>query len=134
MKLIVCLDNKSGMLFNKRRQSSDRVLCQKLLAMTEGSVLWMHPYSQPLFADLGGQIRVDEHFMEQAKPEEYCFVETIDVTPYLPLAQEIIVFRWNRVYPADLRFPGIPVNFCKVHSAEFPGSSHDMITMEVYRQ
>lgn len=132
MKLIVCLDDKNGMLFNKRRQSSDQILCQKILTLCEGSVLWMHPYSRPLFDDSCGQIRTDHHFLEKAKPEEYCFVENIDVSPYLSCAVEIIVFCWNRVYPADLRFPGIPEGFQMVKSAEFPGFSHEKITMEVY--
>lgn len=132
MKLIVCLDDKNGMLFNNRRQSADRILCQKVIAMTEGNILWMHPYSRPLFDDSCSQIRTDEHFLEKAKPGEYCFAENIDVTPYLSRVQEIIVFRWNRVYPADLCFPGIPEGFQMVKSAEFSGFSHEKITMEVY--
>lgn len=132
MKLIVCLDDKNGMLFNKRRQSSDQILCRKILTLSEDGVLWMHPYSRPLFDDSCGQIRTDDHFMEKARPGEYCFAENIDVSPYLPCAGEIIIFRWNRVYPADLRFPGIPAGFQMVKSEEFPGFSHDRITMEVY--
>lgn len=134
MKLIVCLDDKNGMLFNKRRQSSDRALCQKIVAMTHGSVLWMHPYSEPLFAGLGCEVQVHESFLEQAESEAYCFAENIDVTPYLTQAQQIVIFRWNRTYPADLRFPGIPEELQMITSEDFPGSSHEKITMEVYER
>lgn len=133
MKIIACLDDNNGMLFNKRRQSRDRILCQKILSMTQGCVLWAHPYSEQLFADLDGKIKIDDRFLELAKPGEYCFVENLDVTPFIPLVQEIIIFRWNRVYPADLRFPVLPIQFKKTESGEFAGSSHEKITMEVYR-
>ena len=33
MKLIVCLDDKNGMMFNKRRQSRDRVLIENVLEL-----------------------------------------------------------------------------------------------------
>lgn len=134
MKIIVCLDDNNGMLFNKRRQSKDRILCREIFSVTQGTVLWVHPYSEPLFADLDGEIQIDDRFMELAKPGEYCFVENLDVTPYICLAQEIIIFRWNRVYPADLRFPALPSQFQKTESREFAGSSHEKITMEVYRK
>ena len=37
MTLIVCIDDKNGLLFNHRRQSRDRVLIEDLL----GTLLWL---------------------------------------------------------------------------------------------
>ena len=31
MRVIVCVDDNGGMLFNHRRQSRDRVLCERVL-------------------------------------------------------------------------------------------------------
>ena len=132
MKIIVCLDDRSGMLFMKRRQSQDRALRQRVLERTTGSVLWMNRYSEGQFSE--GVFRVDEQFLDKAGPGEYCFVENADILPYLNRIEEVIVYRWNRHYPSDVKFP-VDV-FCNkwilLETADFPGTSHDMITEEVY--
>ena len=134
MRLIICLDDKNGMLFNKRRQSSDRVLCEHIVAMTKDTVVWMNGYSAKLFEKESGNIRVDEDFMKKAGRGEYAFAETTDVMPYLQEAEELIVFRWNRVYTSDVRLPAsvLEENWRKVQTFSFSGYSHDMITQEVY--
>ena len=49
MKIIVCVDNQNGMMFNHRRQSQDRVLRKRILELTGGEKLWMNAYSQKQF-------------------------------------------------------------------------------------
>ena len=49
MKIIVCVDNQNGMMFNHRRQSQDRVLRKRILELTGGKKLWMNAYSQKQF-------------------------------------------------------------------------------------
>jgi len=98
MKIIVCVDNQNGMMFNHRRQSQDRVLRKRILELTGGKKLWMNAYSQKQFLQVNGnmpkeqeqsgqlgqsgQIQADEEFLEKAGPGEYCFVEDKDVVPY----------------------------------------------------
>lgn len=135
MKLIVCLDDKDGMLFNKRRLSSDRLLCKRICEIADGHVLRMNTYSASLFAGMNGNFCVDDAFVDRAGPEDYCFVENLDVTPYMDSAREVIIFRWNRVYPADLRFPFHRLNgWTLIERTEFAGKSHSRITQEVFRQ
>ena len=65
---------------------------------------------------------------------DYCFAELDDVRPYENQVQKVIVFRWNRHYPSDVRF-GIDLSTWRLAAAEeFPGSSHEKITMEVYER
>ncbi len=128
MNLIVCLDDKNGMLFHNRRQSSDAVVCRQMIALVGNNRLWMNRYSAYLFADFQENIQVDEAFLDKAQDEDYCFVENLDVTPYLPLVKRVFVFRWNRIYPADLRFPIYDGK--KNVLAEFAGNSHEKITLE----
>ena len=132
MKIIVCLDDRSGMLFLKRRQSQDSALRQKLLERTSGSVLWMNRYSAGQFSE--GTFRVDEQFLEKAGAGEYCFVENAYILPCLDRIEGVIVYRWNRHYPSDVRWEGIPEDygFTISETAEFPGKSHEIITKEVY--
>ena len=41
MTAIICMDDKNGILFNRRRQSQDRLLREDLLRETGSSPLWM---------------------------------------------------------------------------------------------
>ncbi len=134
MKLIVCLDNNRGMLFHNRRQSSDKLVCQRICELTQEGMLWMNNYSGYLFAEKTPNIRIDEDFLSQAGENDYCFVENVDVKSRLTSVKTVIIFHWNRNYPADLFFPELQPDFTCVSSEEFPGNSHEKITMEVYSQ
>lgn len=46
MIVMVCVDDKNGMMFNKRRQSQDRVLRQHMLELAGDKKLWMNAYSR----------------------------------------------------------------------------------------
>lgn len=135
MFLIAFVDDSGGMMFNHRRQSRDRVALARILDITAGSTLWMNEYSASLFVEYSApQIQVDALFLDKAGQEDYCLVENVDISPYLPFVGKIILFHWNRAYPSDMKFP-IKVENGKwrlVSTEDFPGSSHEKITMEVY--
>ena len=115
MIAIVCLDDKNGMVFNKRRQSRDCCVVERILDMTEGGCLWIHPFSELLFVEREAeQIHVRQEFLKCAGDGEYC------------------LFRWNRVYPADLRLDLALEDWKKTEEEEFVGNSHEKITREVY--
>ena len=135
MILIAFVDDGGGMMFNHRRQSRDRVALQRIIDITAESTLWMNEYSAPLFTEFAApQIQVDAQFLDKAEPADYCLVENVDVSPYLPFIEKSILFHWNRSYPSDMKFP-IKLDGGKwrlISTNEFPGSSHEKITMEVY--
>ena len=125
------------MMFNHRRQSQDRVALQRILDMAAGSTLWMNEYSAGLFTGYTApQIQVDAQFLDKAGTEDYCFIENVDVSPYLPFIEKIILFHWNRAYPSDVKFPIRPENGERTCMAQenFAGSSHEKITIEVYEK
>lgn len=132
MILIVCLDDQNGMAFNHRRQSRDRVLIDRIESLAVGGKLWMAPYSQKLFTS--ENIVASTDYLSEAGVGDYCFAELDDVKPYEEQIQKAIVFRWNRHYPSDLKFGINLSNWRLVASEEFPGSSHEKITMEVYEK
>ena len=92
------------MLFNHRRLSRDRRVCEKILDYSNEKELWMNAYSRKLFTDLTdiNSIQVDEEFLD--KSQSICFVENQDITPYLPKIDTLVLFQWNRDYPADFFF------------------------------
>ena len=135
MKIIVCLDDRNGMLFAGRRQSMDRVLRQQALALAGEQPLWMNGYSAGQFgAEV--KIRVDEAFLDHAPEDAWCFVENTDVLPYLNQVKTVVIFRWNRVYPRDTYFPmnELTARWKLVETFAFPGSSHERITQERYER
>lgn len=131
MIVMVCLDDHNGMLFNHRRQSRDQVLYDYIQRLTEGKRLWMNAYSAPLFPEA----RIAEDFLEQAAQGEYCFVENLPLQPYEAKIERLLVFRWNRVYPADTYLDLTQKEqWHIVGQEEFAGNSHEKITMEVYEK
>ena len=132
MRLIVCIDDRGGMAFNYRRQSRDRVVPEKIEELTKGGVLRTSPYSAKLFPL--SVIESSEDYLSQAVEDDFCFAELENVAPYEHQIKEITVFRWNRLYPADLYFQIDLTQWKLVHSEDFPGNSHEKITMEVYRR
>lgn len=133
MILMVCVDKKRGMLFHHRRQSQDRILRERILAATAHTRLWMNAYSAKQFdLDTFPHIHVSETFLSDAAPGEYCFVENVDPSSALDQIEQVILYHWNRDYPADLYFSLDLSPFTLTRTEEFAGSSHETITEEIY--
>lgn len=130
MKIIVCLDERNGMLFAGRRQSKDAELRRRVLDLVGDGILWMNAYTAGQFEE-HSSIFCDEAFLEKAAAEDHCFVENTDITPYIHKVDAVIVYRWNRHYPADVTFP-IADKWQMISREDFPGSSHELITEERY--
>ena len=137
MIIIVCVDDHNGISFNHRRQSMDRKLRDYILKMCKNEKLWMSPYSFKQFAHCDKKnIYVDENYLDKAERGEYCFVENKKVLSYESLIEKIILCRWNRLYPSDMKFD-ISLNdhsWNCISIDEFSGNSHDKITVEVYER
>lgn len=126
MKLIVCLDDKNGMMFNKRRQSRDKILIENVLELCKGERLYTNEYSLKLFPE--NSVEICENPAEI--DDGYCFAENFLVNE--EDVEEIIAYKWNRLYPADVYFNIDLKNWTLAESVEFEGSSHEKITRERY--
>ena len=124
MKLIVCLDDNNGMMFNKRRQSRDRVLIENILEFCKGEKLYTNEYSMKLFPENTAEICDGIENVENA----YYFAENFTVNE--KCVEEIIVYKWNRVYPADTYFNFDLEKWSLIETVDFEGSSHEKITRE----
>ena len=135
MEVIVCLDDRNGMRFHGRRQSRDRRVVEDLLGRLEGNRLWIAPCSADLFAGREQEVQVSEQFLAQAGEQDVCLVEDRLLAEEEERIGTLVVYRWNRRYPADLRLDlrlGERWKLCG--QEEFPGHSHETITREVYRK
>lgn len=131
MIMVVCIDDRGGMLFNRRRQSKDHMLRQDLLREAAGRTLWMNAYSARQFAPLPENIRVAEDFPARAGKEDFCFFENVNPVPWLEKAEMIVLYHWNRHYPADRWFPQPLPGRTVQRTEDFAGSSHENITKEI---
>ena len=130
MKVIVCLDENLGMLFNQRRLSRDRKVIEDICKRTEK--LYICPFSEGLFQDATIEICSNEKVLEQAKVGDVCFIENQLLAPYLNLIEELIVYQWNRSYPSDVQLDISLQEWKQVSEEEFVGFSHEKITRQVY--
>ena len=133
MHLIVCLDDRDGLSFAGRRQSMDRLLRSRMIERVGNAKLRMNGYSSRQFENLPTNVLVDEDFLAKAGEEDYCFVENVDIADYTDKIRTVIIYRWGRIYPSDVKFPNqILSPEKKISATEFAGYSHDKITEEVY--
>lgn len=127
MTLIVCLDDQNGMMFGARRQSRDSTLIRRIIALTSEKNLVLSPYSAPLFAEKK-ELVISDDPADLCGKDDFLFVENT------PLPEDgidsLLLYRWNRRYPATRRFPLSTDDFVLMESTDFVGSSHERITEE----
>lgn len=139
MIVYIALDDKNGMMFNCRRQSQDKLVRQDILEDCSDSKLWISSYSAEQFSPdfpsgFPNNILVDDDFLQKADINDLCFVEEFPLSFHLNNIQKIVIYRWNRVYPADFYFD-LDLsndNWVNTSISEFVGNSHEKITKEVW--
>jgi hypothetical protein len=123
------------MLFNNRRQSRDRVLIENVSKYVGDGVLFTNAFSSPLFdGSTISSIEVSDP-LESAECDDFVFVENLSLKGVENKICEMVIYRWNRSYPADFFLDVLPrsIGLSLCESTEFRGSSHEKITREVYR-
>lgn len=136
MTLICCVDDGMGMMFNKRRQSRDAEVTKEIINSAQGGKLIINRYSRKLFEEAGfNDFIIRENISEDFPDDSFYFDEDIPPSVFEKSADRIILFRWNRAYPADIRFDiDLNKSLKLISSKEFAGKSHEKITMEVYEK
>lgn len=146
MKLIVCIDNQYGMSFNKRRQSQDRILRNKIIELCHHHILWMNTYSSKQFENgiddiirlmnqYQCEIKVNDDFLDYIQ-DDYCFIENINITDdIINKSDKLILLCWNRDYPSDTFFNKSYLNqYSLIKSEDIKGFSHETITILTYNK
>ena len=133
MKLIVCLDERKGMMFNNRRQSRDRVLIDNMIKMVGDDKLYIAPYSEGLFENKEIKLKVKKNPLKAAD-ENWCFIENLPVAEYKDEIETVVIYHWNRHYPGDFFFDLELDSYTLESSEELVGSSHEKITKEIWNK
>lgn len=127
---VVCVDNDNGILFGGKRQSRDRVLIEDLFKLSEGTKLYASTFSKVLFENTS--CILDDNYLSIAEDGAYCFTEKDDLSKYS--FDKIVIYYWNRDYPADKHLKVDLNSFKEVSSIDFEGYSHDKITRKVFEK
>lgn len=143
MRLIVCVDDEMGMAYNHRRVSSDSVVTQEIKNIVVSTKVWMTCYSAKLFLSTSKEsvnsassmhIMLSENPIQEAGKNDYCFLERESPTD-ISNVDEIIMFRWGRRYPSDVKFG---VSFAQgwvlKSTKKIVGTSHKEIIEEVWNK
>lgn len=132
------LDPKNGMAFNHRRQTRDRAVIDRLVQLFPGKCFWGAPKTEALFEGQdGAAFRPDPDFLAKAGEGGIAVAEFVSNEALLAAdaqIEKLIIYRWDKVYPADLVFsyPLAPKGWNLTEQHLFAGSSHETITEEVY--
>ena len=133
MTIYVCLDDRNGMLFNRRRQSRDAAVLEDIQAGIPG-VLIIEAFSEKLIQGAQIPYALAPEDIAALPPEAHFFLETKAAASLVPMASTVVLYRWNRHYPADTHWDIdlAQCGFTLKETREFPGKSHEKITKEVY--
>ena len=133
MTVFVCLDDELGMAFGGRRQSRDGKVVEDIFKECGEKALFISPFSEGLTSPFG-RVRVKKNPLFSAGRGDFCFIEDRGVSSYIKKIRRLVIYRWNRLYPADLKFDINPLEcgFILGESSELAGNSHERITKEVY--
>ena len=79
-------------------------------------------------------IIIDEMFLDKAGEDDYCFVENLSIEPYMDKINKLVLCKWNRKYPSDMKLVFPFEDWRSVSAEDFPGKSHEMITVETWEK
>ena len=127
MNLYICLDDRNGLQFNHRRQSRDAAVLEDIRSQLTGNLL-IDPFSEKLIREAAIP------YVLPPETAQDCFAEDVPSEETLKNTRRLVIYRWNRHYPSDVRWePDLQeMGFVPEETTEFPGSSHEKITREVY--
>lgn len=137
MNLILTVDDKGGLAFNKRRQSRDKSVISDAikLAERENCKLVCSQYSIELFDgfDFEPEILSLDEVPMKAYSDLIYFLESQSLESFVNF-DKVIVYKWNRVYPADVKvnLDQLLADFDLEETVEFEGNSHECITREIW--
>ncbi len=125
MRVFMCLDQKDGLLFNDRRQSRDREVVADIEKTIGHEEIGMSEYSAKLFEGHDNIVVTND-----LKDCRNVFLEKDDLD--LLDFDELIIYRWDKVYPADARLTFDYKSMTLKDVSVITGYSHDKIIKEVY--
>ena len=132
MTAIVCIEDRGGILFLKRRVSRDREVYRDIAKSYD--TVYMTSYSLPLFegVEIDAMVRLSP--ITEGERGDVCFIEDGEIAENLHKISRLVIYRWNRTYPSDVKLGFEPedLGFERVSTSELVGYSHEQLTKDIY--
>ena len=134
MTVIVCLSEGGGMTFNKRRQSRDEKVIENVEQQVSDGALFISEFSLSLFSESDVSVIAVSDPLSAAGAGDFVFLEDRGVCEYSSKIRRLIIYRWNRRYPTDMKLDIEPedIGLTLSELIEFAGKSHEKITREIW--
>ena len=134
MTVFICIDDKGGMMFNKRRQSRDRRVIEDVARTADDGAIYITSYSEPLFTESEASVIAVTDPLTCAGEDGYAFIEDFPLSEHADKISRLIIYRWNRLYPSDVSVDIKPrdIGLKLKNKRDFAGTSHEKITREEY--
>lgn len=131
--VILTVDDKDGVSFDGKRQSRDREIVKDICSSLDCKI-YLTEYSSRLFGDFKDRTEICDNPILKCPDGAAAFLEGHPIGPYIESIGKVILYKWNKVYPADDFFDAREVLEAGslITSLEFNGFSHEKITKEVY--
>ena len=135
MKVVLCTDERGGLLFAGRRQSADQVVLEKMAdeANEKHSTLWVSAYSKELFTKIDAPIQVLSEKSAFEK-DDIVFIEEIDPQPFIDQAHTVLLYNWGKTYPATTFLKADLQAFQQVKEEEFVGDPHEEMFVQLWKR
>ena len=98
--------------------------------------VYMTSYSLPLFDGVKINTGVRLLPISEGERGEVCFVESGEIADNIHKISRLVIYRWNRTYPSDVKLGFDPeeMGFKRVSTTELVGYSHEKITKDIYEK
>ncbi len=136
MTVIVCIEDRGGMTFMRRRLSKDRILSEDIVKTVGDGILYISDFSEALFSESDISVMSVSNPLDSAQEGDFAFIENLGLKSSIEKIKRLIIYKWNRRYPFDFSLDIAPekCGFSLKESYDFKGSSHDKITKEIYEK
>ena len=120
------------MLFAKRRVSRDAAVISDIVKEVGNGVLFVSDYSAALFEGTDISTVSVSCPLESAGEGDSVFLEAKGLSDYRDKISTLVIYRWNRKYPFDVKLDFDPEGegMKLLDTVNFVGKSHEKITRE----
>ncbi len=136
MTVIVCVSDGGGVLFGGRRLSRDREVISDIARTAGDEPVFVSEYSEGLFSNSDVSVIAVSDPLSSAGEGDFTFIEDGKIRREIGRVESVIIYRWNRKYPFDVKIDTDPAKegFSLDESVDIKGHSHEKITREIWRR